>query len=202
MICGKGCFMRRRLRSLLFPIFAVAVSSCATTPREAGVPFSASNLALCSGVSISNAPAASGSREILNYSPFTEVRGVTLARAPVDACVSSAYGPRTGGAGSFHEGVDLYTGSPRTVFAGGNGRVKSITDQRGYGLVIEIAHANGVITRYAHLSSVAPELREGERVSAGQPIARTGRTGNATAVHLHYEILVDGRPLDPLRAGN
>ena len=80
--------------------------------------------------------------------------------------------------------------------------MKSITDQRGYGLVIEIAHANGVITRYAHLSSVAPELREGERVSAGQPIARTGRTGNATAVHLHYEILVDGRPLDPVRAGN
>lgn len=180
---------------------ALALAACATTPiRTASAPFSARSLSLCSGVSVSNAPAASNSREIFSYTPFTRIRGVTLARAPVEACVSSGYGPRSGGAGSFHEGVDLFTGSPREVFAGGAGRVHTIGEQRGYGLTVEIRHADGVTTRYAHLSSVAPELSEGSRVSAGQRIARTGRSGNATAVHLHYEIRVGGRPQDPLRA--
>jgi murein DD-endopeptidase MepM/ murein hydrolase activator NlpD len=52
------------------------------------------------------------------------------------------------------------------------------------------------------LSSVAPNLRAGLEVAAGEEIARTGRSGNATAVHLHYEILVDGRPRDPLRVSD
>jgi murein DD-endopeptidase MepM/ murein hydrolase activator NlpD len=199
--------MRSRLRSVPVLIAAFVASSCATTHSDENdidraVPYSMSSLSLCPGVSISNAPAASGSREILSYTPFTRIRGVSLARAPVDACVSSAYGPRSGGAGSFHDGVDLYTGAPRTVYAGGAGRIKAISDQRGYGLTIEINHSNGVLTRYAHLSSVASGLREGAYVSAGQPIAQTGRSGNATAVHLHYEMLVDGRPQDPLHAGD
>jgi murein DD-endopeptidase MepM/ murein hydrolase activator NlpD len=190
------------LRKSVILAAALALAACATAPQRGGAPYSAASLALCPGVAISNAPAAAGNRQILSYTPFTRVRGVMLARAPVNSCVSSAYGPRSGGAGSFHEGVDLYTGSPRAVVAGGDGRIQSIGTLRGYGLTIEIRHARGVSTRYAHLSSVAPNLRAGMSVAAGETIARTGKSGNATAIHLHYEILIDGRPRDPLRVGD
>lgn len=182
---------------------AVALAACATAPApSAGAPYSKHDLQVCPGMRVSNAPPVGSRGEITAYSPLTVIRGVMLARAPVDACLSSAYGPRSGGAGSFHDGLDLYTGSPRPVLAGGDGRIASILQQRGYGLVIEIDHRNGVSTRYAHLSAIAPGLRTGARVAGGEEIARTGRTGNATAVHLHYEILVDGRPVNPLKADN
>lgn len=151
---------------------------------------------------VSNAPPVGSQGEIIAYSPLTVIRGVMLARAPVDACLSSAFGPRSAGAGPFHGGLDLYTGSPRPVLAAGDGRVESILQQRGYGLVILIDHRNGVSTRYAHLSAIAPDIRPGAHVLAGEEIARTGRTGNATAVHLHYEILVNGRAVDPLKAAD
>lgn len=182
---------------------AVALAACATAPApSAGAPYSKHDLQVCPGMRVSNAPPVGSRGEITAYSPLTVIRGVMLARAPVDACLSSAYGPRSGGAGSFHDGLDLYTGSPRPVLAGGDGRIASILQQRGYGLVIEIDHRNGVSTRYAHLSAIAPGLRSGAHVAAGEEIARTGRTGNATAVHLHYEILVDGRPVNPLKPDN
>lgn len=160
------------------------------------------SLAICPGMRVANAPPAGPDGRLANYSPLTVLRGAMLARAPVDACLSSGFGPRSGGAGAFHDGIDLYTGSPRPVLAGGDGRIVSIGEQHGYGLMIVIAHGDGVSTRYAHLSSIAPDLRAGLRVRAGAVIARTGKSGNATAVHLHYEILVDGRPVDPLRAGD
>jgi len=183
---------------------ATALAACATAPvqtRTGDARYSAA-LELCPGTIIANAPAASSTRQILGYQPFTQVRGVTLARAPVNACVSSAFGPRNGGAGSFHDGVDLYTRTPSIVYAGGDGRIRFVGLQRGYGLTIEITHRNGVVTRYAHLSEAAPGVRAGAAVGAGQMIGRTGRSGNATAVHLHYEILTDGRPNDPLRVGD
>lgn len=181
---------------------ALALAACATAPKGGGAaPFSMHDLRLCPGMKVSNAPAARSNGVIDGYSPITVLRGVMVARAPVEACLSSAFGPRSGGAGSFHDGLDLYTGESRPVLAGGDGRIDAITRQRGYGLVILIDHGNGLATRYAHLSSVAPDLRVGSRVSAGQKIAQTGRSGNATAVHLHYEILVDRKPQDPLRVG-
>jgi murein DD-endopeptidase MepM/ murein hydrolase activator NlpD len=184
----------------LFAALAM-LASCATAPepRRGNGPFSLNELSLCGGVSVSNAPAADGYRRIISYTPYLSLRGVALARAPVNGCVSSGFGPRRGGAGAVHEGLDLFTGSPRPVYAGGGGRVVAAGDQRGYGLTIEIDHGAGVATRYAHLSAIAPGMRPGARLYAGDEIGRTGKSGNATAVHLHYEILVDGEPLDPLR---
>lgn len=179
----------------------LALAACATTPRDGGAPYSMHDLRLCPGMAVANAPPTGAGGAISNYSPVTVIRGAILARAPVDACLSSAFGPRKGGAGSFHLGVDLFTGAPRPVLAGGDGRVEWVREQKGYGLVIEIRHADGVATRYAHLSSVAPEIRAGARVRAGDEIARTGKSGNATAIHLHYEILIDGRQKDPLTIG-
>lgn len=180
----------------------LALASCATAPPSGGAPYSMHDLRICPGMSVSNAPQTRSGGVIAGYSPITVVHGTMLARAPVDACLSSAFGRRKGGAGSFHDGIDLYTGEPRPVLAAGDGRLVSIREQRGYGLVVVIEHRGGVFTRYAHLSSVAPNLREGGRVAAGDVIARTGKSGNATAIHLHYEIIVDGSPRDPLTVGD
>ncbi len=181
---------------------SLALAACATTPPRGGALYSMHELRVCPGMAVSNAPATQSGGAIAYYSPLTVVRGVMLARAPVDACLSSAFGRRSGGAGSFHDGLDLYTGDPRPVLAGGDGHIVSILEQRGYGLVIVIGHRNGVFTRYAHLSSVAPNLQAADRVAAGDVIARTGKSGNATAVHLHYEVIVDGSPRDPLTVGD
>lgn len=189
-----------RLRPLLI---AFLLSACATAPtRPAGEPWSVPALVLCAGVNVSNPPATDAYRRVLAYTPFTAVRNIVLARAPVDGCVSSAFGPRRGGAGAFHDGLDLFTGSPRVVVAGGDGRIVSAGNRRGYGLTVEIDHGRGVSTRYAHLSDLAPGVREGARISGGASIGRSGRSGNATAVHLHYEVRIDGRPIDPLRIGD
>lgn len=198
-------------RTLLAAAVA-ALSACASaTTGPAGAPPRVGDVAayafndelyLCNGVSISNAPAADSYRKVIGYRPTARVNGVTLARAPVDACISSAYGPRRGGAGAFHDGLDLYTGSPRPAHAGASGVVEFAGVRRGYGNVVRISHGNGVATRYAHLSSISPRIKPGARVATGEVIGQTGRTGNATAVHLHYEILVGGRAIDPLRAGD
>lgn len=176
--------------------------ACATAPRQAGGDFrSFSSLELCPGVVISNAPAADHTRRIANYGHQTMVNGRALLRAPVEACVSSGFGPRRGGAGSFHHGVDLYTGSPAPVYAGGDGVVEAVDSLRGYGRTVLVDHGHGVKTRYAHLSGYAPGLKPGARVRLGQAIGRTGDTGNATAVHLHYEIIVNGKHRNPLTIG-
>lgn len=143
-----------------------------------------------------------GARRIINYQPQTYVRGQALYRAPVAACVSSGFGPRKGGASSFHKGVDLYTRGPTPVYAGGDGVIAAVATMSGYGRTIIIRHRKGVETRYAHLSEYASGLRAGARVRRGDFIGRTGRTGNATAVHLHYEVLVDGRRHNPLTVGD
>lgn len=179
------------------------LGACASAPssHKAG-PRAFSSLALCDGVVISNAPAADNSRRIANYDPQANVKGAVLWRAPVNACVSSGFGPRRGGAGSFHHGVDLYTGKPAAIYAGGDGVVEAMGSIRGYGKTILISHGRGVKTRYAHLSSYAPGVKRGTRIAMGEMIGRTGATGNATAVHLHYEVLVDGRRHNPLTVGN
>ena len=179
----------------------LAFAACATTPNPTGNSFSPLNdLYLCRNTAIANEPPSDRSRRVFPYTPLIVIRGVALLRAPVDGCLSSAFGVRVGGAGIVHDGLDLYTGEPRAVIAAGAGRVVWISDIRGYGLTLEIAHGQGVATRYAHLSSVASELKPGSRVGAGEVIAHTGRSGNATAVHLHYEIRLDGQPQDPLLA--
>lgn len=66
-------------------------------------------------------------------------------------------------------------------------------------MIVEIRHANNIRTRYAHLNSIADGVRTGLRVSQGQLIGRVGRTGLATANHLHYEFLRNGQQVNPAR---
>ncbi len=96
-----------------------------------------------------------------------------------------------------HTGIDFMPGMGADVYATGAGRViKVVRSQRGTGNRVEIAHDNGYITTYSHLSEVL--AHDGQTVKRGQLIARVGNTGMSVAPHLHYEILKDGNYMDPL----
>ena len=89
-----------------------------------------------------------------------------------------------------------------TVKATGAGRVVHAGPMGGYGDMVEVDHGNGLATRYGHLSEIL--VTEGQEVEAGAPLGRLGSTGRSTGPHLHYEVRVDGEPVDPtryLRAG-
>jgi len=145
------------------------------------------NLYVCHNFSISNRPHADASGKIYNYSPMVVVRGVVLAAAPSnDVCVTSGFGPR---GSRMHKGIDLQSRPAGMIYSAAPGTVLEVSVQRGFGNQVLIDHGAGVYTRYAHLASYAPSLRPGQRIGFGQPLGMMGATGNATAVHLHYEIL-------------
>jgi murein DD-endopeptidase MepM/ murein hydrolase activator NlpD len=99
------------------------------------------------------------------------------------------------GATAYHRGVDLRAAYGEPIGAADAGTVVFAGDQRGYGQTVVVEHANGVRTRYAHLSSLMTEA--GAEVKAGEAIGRAGRSGRATGTHLHFEVTQDGRPVDP-----
>jgi murein DD-endopeptidase MepM/ murein hydrolase activator NlpD len=103
----------------------------------------------------------------------------------------------------FHSGTD-FRGKPGTpVVAAGDGVVTFSGRMGGYGNMVEIDHGNGLATRYGHMSEVLVE--EGQDVEPGAVLGRIGSTGRSTGPHLHYEVRVDGEPVDPtrfLRAGS
>ena len=103
--------------------------------------------------------------------------------------------------GRIHNGLDLANPNGGFVYAAADGWVAAAGWRGGYGLVLELDHGRGVRTMYAHLSEIDPNLRPGVFVAAGAAVARMGATGNATGVHLHYEVTVDGLQVDPLAYG-
>ncbi len=191
------CMSRIALLSLL-----ALVAGCVSAPlsqQADGADGGRGALSVCRGLSVANAPRTDNAGHVQGFTATTTVRGARLLRKPVEGCLSSAFGPRRGGAGRMHEGLDISTRTPRPILAAGGGRVIAIKRSSGYGLTVTLDHRNGVATRYAHLSRAAENLRAGDRVKSGTVIGWTGKSGNATGVHLHYEILVDGRPINPLQ---
>ena len=94
------------------------------------------------------------------------------------------------------------TGRPRSappIYASGNGIVEKVGWESGYGKYVRIRHANGYETAYGHMTAFARSTQPGARVRQGQVIGYVGSTGLSTGPHLHYEILVNGRFVDPLR---
>ena len=98
---------------------------------------------------------------------------------------------------TFHEGLDISTGYGQPVRATAGGRVVEAGRNGNLGKMIEIDHGFGRRTRYAHLSEYA--IRVGDEVERGQVIGYAGATGRATGSHVHYEVLVGNRPMNPLR---
>jgi murein DD-endopeptidase MepM/ murein hydrolase activator NlpD len=95
-----------------------------------------------------------------------------------------------------HEGIDVSAPMGAPVVSPAAGVVSRIYRSSGYGLVLEVSHGNGIETRYAHLSRT--QVRQGQRVTRGQLIANVGNSGLSTGPHLHYEIHVGGRVVNPL----
>jgi murein DD-endopeptidase MepM/ murein hydrolase activator NlpD len=113
--------------------------------------------------------------------------------------ISSAYGSRTDpitGTRAFHSGIDFGGREGMEVRAVADGVVTFAGDRRGYGNLIEVTHGRGLVTRYAHNKENLVGV--GERIGKGDLIALMGSTGRATGPHLHFEVLRDGRSLNPI----
>jgi len=120
------------------------------------------------------------------------------ADAEIQGSVSSPYGWRPDpftGAAKFHSGVDVAAAYGTSVPVAAAGRVVSAGDQGAYGTTIVVQHADGIQTRYAHLSAV--NVAVGDEVEPGQEIGRVGQSGRATGPHLHFEVIRDGQRVDP-----
>ena len=118
---------------------------------------------------------------------------------PVAGPISSYYGYRTspGGIGStFHEGVDIAGGYGTPISATAAGTVTQAGWVGGYGYLVEVKHADGIVTRYGHNSAVL--VYEGQHVDQGSMIALMGSTGNSTGPHCHYEVRIHGEAVDPM----
>lgn len=120
---------------------------------------------------------------------------VLPARAPM---VTSSYGYRRDpftGRGAMHSGLDFKGAIGAPIYAAAKGVVTFVGRKSGYGNVVEVSHGNGLMTRYAHMSRFA--TRVGTRVEAGDIIGAIGSTGRSTGPHLHFEVRINNRAVDP-----
>jgi len=114
--------------------------------------------------------------------------------------VTSQFGwrrdPFTGRA-KFHRGIDVAAAYGEDIQTAGAGRVVFSGHQRGYGNTVIVQHPDGVQTRYGHLSAAL--VSAGDELKAGQVVGRAGRSGRATGTHLHFEVIANGKQVDPLK---
>ena len=145
---------------------------------------------------------ASAARDVAEADRLTRLLPILPVRAPLigDATVSSPFGYRTDpflGRPELHPGVDLVQDYGSEIRATAGGRVTHAGPMGGYGDMVEVDHGNGLVTRYGHLSEVL--VAEGQEVTAGALLGRLGSTGRSTGPHLHYEVRIDGEPVNPER---
>jgi murein DD-endopeptidase MepM/ murein hydrolase activator NlpD len=126
------------------------------------------------------------------YTPPAGASSGSLAW-PVAGPVTSPFGMRWG---RMHEGIDIGVGYGTPIHAAAAGRVIYCGWEEGYGNLVVLDHGNGIATAYAHQSSIAVSC--GQDVSQGQVIGYVGSTGHSTGPHLHFEVRVNGEPVDPL----
>ena len=114
------------------------------------------------------------------------------------AYVSSSFGYRAdpfNGSAAFHAGLDFPGPMGSAIYAAAQGTVSFVGQRQGYGNCIEISHGNGLLTRYAHMSALS--ARVGQKVDAGAQIGAMGSTGRSTGPHLHFEVRINDRPVNP-----
>jgi len=137
------------------------------------------------------------------HTPPSQVRVVSLAQAmsfvpPVDGPIGSSFGLRKmADRNERHQGLDIRSAMGTPVHVTAAGRVVSTGFNSGYGKNVLVAHASGLTTLYAHLSSIT--VKEGQPLRAGQTIGRVGNTGFTTGPHLHFEVRWNGHSVDPQR---
>ncbi len=119
---------------------------------------------------------------------------------PTKGWISSRFGYRTSpftNQKEFHKGLDICTNMGTEIVAPADGIISRVAKDRGYGTILTINHKYGVKTRYAHLNKVL--VKKGQSVKRGDKIALVGKSGRTTGPHLHYEVHLNGLPVDPLR---
>ena len=126
-----------------------------------------------------------------------------LVRKPVsNGIMRSGFGARNHpllGYYKMHTGVDWAAPLGTAIYASGNGTIEKVGWESGYGKYVRIKHSNGYETAYGHMTAFSRSTQPGARVRQGQVIGYVGSTGQSTGPHVHYEILVNGRFVDPLR---
>ncbi|MDD4239359.1 MAG: M23 family metallopeptidase, partial [Desulfotomaculaceae bacterium] len=148
-------------------------------------------------------------RQVLEQNIIREARTEVVARGsvtmlasrggsvrlnwPCSGGITSPFGPRWG---RMHEGIDIGGGYGCKVGAAAGGTVISAGWEGGYGKAVQISHGGGLVTHYAHLSSI--EVSNGQTVERGELIGLVGSTGNSEGPHLHFEVLVGGEPRNPV----
>lgn len=113
---------------------------------------------------------------------------------PAAGYVSSPYGLRFNGT-EFHQGIDIAADMGTPIVATADGVVTAAGWNGGYGNMVDVDHGGGIVTRYGHASAVAVTV--GQQVRRGEVIAYVGSTGRSTGPHVHYEVRVDGQPVNP-----
>jgi murein DD-endopeptidase MepM/ murein hydrolase activator NlpD len=139
------------------------------------------------------AQAARASATLAALTRATDTDAAPRLTAPVGGAISSRFGLRRSGQ---HEGVDFAVAVGVPVRTAAAGTVVLAGELAVYGRLVAVAHAGGFATVYGHLDEILVD--SGARVSAGHVIGRVGATGNAFGPHLHFEVRIDGRPVDPL----
>ena len=123
-----------------------------------------------------------------------------LMKTPINgARISSNFGKRKhpiSGYTRLHKGTDFAAPTGTPIYAAGNGTVQRASRNGGYGNYIKIKHTRGYETAYAHLSKYAKGIKAGKKVKQGDVIGYVGSTGASTGPHLHYEVYVDGKPVN------
>lgn len=118
---------------------------------------------------------------------------------PTDGRITSGFGWRRSPFGHnwrFHSGLDIATARGTPIYAAAAGKVVKAGLNSGYGRMVEIDHGFGISTLYGHCNTI--EVRDGEHVEPGDLIATVGSTGRSTGPHLHFEVRLDGHPVNPL----
>ena len=132
---------------------------------------------------------------VVQKDKFTRIPSIWPTRGRYSSGFGYRRSPFTG-RGQFHKGIDITARTGTPIISPASGRVIGTERSPSYGLVIEIKHDSGLMTRYAHLSGFAVNV--GQKVTRGQTVGYVGSTGRSTAPHLHYEVHVKGRVVNPL----
>lgn len=144
-------------------------------------------------------PEAERANRILTRLDELNLYRLAAEKVPLALPVKSAF-RFTSGFGSrwgrLHAGTDFAAAHGTPIYSTADGVVVHAGWLSGYGQLVKIRHAFGIETRYAHMSRI--RVREGQRVSRGDRIGDMGNTGRSTGTHLHYEVRVDGKPINPM----
>ena len=144
-------------------------------------------------------PTTNRANNILNQLDKLNIYRIAAEKAPFTMPLkgtfrfTSGYGPRWG---QMHRGTDFAAKSGSPIYATADGVVSRAEWGGGYGRVVYIKHAFGIETRYAHMAKI--RVKKGQRVSRGQRIGDMGNSGRSTGTHLHYEVRVNGKDVNPM----